>query len=108
MDTGSYDVLRGGSVVMVGNRCFSLAALTRATYEAVKRAGSQNPAYDMPPWFYSGSEYGREICDLGVPFVVGFPDAFAPEYVPKSTPSLCGRPPIWPEVFGRGQSEAWI
>jgi hypothetical protein len=87
-------VLRGRDCVVVDERAYSLAALTEAAYQWAVCAGSTNPAFDMPGWFYSGSPYAEQIKALGVP-CGDVPDDFCPEYVPTPAKLWRSRPTLW-------------
>lgn len=86
--------------VFVGQRCFRLRDLGNAAYRKVVDAGSSNPAYDLPPFFWTGSPYGEAILLLNCA-QVDPPSHWLIEHVPRGSrrPWKSHRP-IWPEVFG--------
>lgn len=92
-------VFRGGSLLLIDGHFYSLSDCVDLAYNAVVYSGSKNPAFDMPPWFYSGSPYADAILALGV-MRVKPPEAFQAEFVPKSALGWAARPPAWPEIFG--------
>jgi hypothetical protein len=73
-------VLRGGNTVIVDGIGYRLADLVAATFALVK--DTDNPAFHMPGWFYSGSPYAEQIKRLGVS-TCDIPPDFVPEYVPE-------------------------
>ena len=95
-----HRVLRDGNYIKVGESFFVLSTLSAIVFQRLKDAGSKNPGYDAPPWFYSDSPYGFEILALGAEPTFA-PDDFRAEYVPRGSeehhPQFAK--PKWPEVF---------
>ncbi|MCU0909770.1 MAG: hypothetical protein MUE98_00050 [Rhodobacteraceae bacterium] len=95
------DVIRTDTEHMrVSGKWFRTADLADAAFDLVRRAGSENPAFDMPPFFYTGSPYGEALLALGVA-----PCDPPPSYRVMFTPHFGKSPwwrraPIWPSVFG--------
>lgn len=86
--------------LVVDGKWYWLQDVADAAYKKLKAAGSSNPAFDMPPLFFTGSPYGDAVHRLGCTEVRP-PKTYRVEYVPHG-----GRKPwraispIWPEVFG--------
>lgn len=95
-----FEVLRDSknNLLKVGNEFYSLSKLVDTVFEIVKQH-SPNPAFHMPGWFYSGSPYGKEICDLGVEPLKDTPKEFIPEFVPPLGKVWRSREPLWPKIF---------
>lgn len=87
-------VLRGGEWVVVGKRAYRLRDLSDATYRMVKDMGSNNPGFDMPAWFFSGSPFGAQIEALGCE-AHEIPDNFRPEYLPRLEKAWAARASIF-------------
>ncbi len=51
--------------VCANGNWYDLQELVNAAYNRAKKAGSKNPAFDIPSWFYTGSPYANEIVALG-------------------------------------------
>lgn len=51
--------------VCANGKWYDLQDLVAAAYNRAKEAGSKNPAFDIPSWFYTGSPYANEIVELG-------------------------------------------
>lgn len=93
-------VLRGGNVIVVDGLGYHLAALAEASYALVK--DTDNPAFHMPGWFYSGSPYAEQIKALGVtPYPI--PKNFRAEYVPDLGKVWRRGPTAW-EAYSTGLS----
>lgn len=96
-------VKRGGEWIVIGSNAYSLRALSAASYAAVCNSGSDNPGFDMPGWFYTGSPYAAQIIGLGVS-PVPIPQDFVVEYVPDLGKVWRSRRPLW-EGYTTG---AWL
>lgn len=96
-----YDVIRTDTGhLRVGNKWFAVQDVSAAAFEAVRAAGSTNPAFDMPPFCFTGCPYGEAILKLGVQEVAA-PTHYQVQYVPHDGKKLWrAREPIWPRVFG--------
>lgn len=94
------EVLRDSrnNLLKVGENYYCLSELIDTAFYIVKR-NSDNPAFDMPSWFYSGSPYGENILKLGVNPIEETPSEFIPEYVPKLGKVWRSREPAWPQIF---------
>lgn len=88
----------------VKGRWFSVHDVADAALSAVVAAGSRNPAFDMPPFCYSGCPYADAILALGCDEISPAPDTARAMLTPHDgkKPARC-REPIWPEVFGVDQ-----
>ncbi|MDZ7906423.1 MAG: hypothetical protein U5N55_12055 [Cypionkella sp.] len=90
--------------LIVRGKWFDARAVSQAAYDAVKAAGSKNPAFDMPPFCYTGCPYPDAILALELP-EVDPPQKYRVMYVPHDGKKpYRGREPIWPQVFGLDQS----
>lgn len=87
-------VLRGGDWIVIGDIAYSLRALASAAYVMVCDAGSDNPGFDMPNWFYTGSPYAAQIIGLGIS-PESIPCDFVPEIVPDLGRVWRSRRPLW-------------
>lgn len=73
--------------------------VVEATYQCIKKAGSKNIAFDMPPFLYTGCPYPDAILDLGCTPVLP-PNSYRIEYVEQDGKKPWhSRTPIWPVVF---------
>lgn len=96
-------VLRGNNTIVVGKSSFGLGQLTDLTFEEAKGYGSDNPAFHMPGWFYSGSPYDKQILALAERHSVEpapIPKDFIPEYVPKLGYVWRTTEPKWIDHYG--------
>lgn len=95
-----FKVLRDSrhNLLKVGNEFYSLSQLVDAVFEVVKQYSS-NPAFDAPGWFYSGSQYGKEIYSLGIQPLKDAPTEFVPEFVPSLGKVWRSKEPVWPQIF---------
>jgi hypothetical protein len=87
-------VIRGGSTIIVDGVGYDLRDCSERSYALVVEAGSNNPAFDMPGWFFSGSPYAEQIKALGAA-IVAIPDDFRPEWVPDLGKLWSSREAIW-------------
>jgi hypothetical protein len=85
--------------IRANGKWFRRADLVDKVFTKLKAAGSDNPALDAPPWFYSGSPYADAICALGCAEVEA-PKKYSVEYVPALGEVWRARKPAWPEIFG--------
>lgn len=86
-------VFRGETHLKVGQDFYVLSDLVEAAYKLVSKS-SDNPGFDMPQWFYSGSPYGAQIRALGVS-PCQEPNDFRPEYLPQSEKHPWNRHASW-------------
>ena len=95
-----YEVLRDSKndLLKIGEDFYSLSKVTDKVFKIVSKH-SDNPAFDMPGWFYSGSPYGKEILELQVKPLEQQPSEFQPEFVPKLGKVWRAREPLWPQIF---------
>jgi hypothetical protein len=85
------------NLLKVDDVFYQLSTLVDCVFEIVKQR-SDNPAFDMPGWFYSGSPYADEIHKLGVK-PVNAPNKFTPEFTPLLGNIWRTREPMWPSIF---------
>ena len=91
--------------IKVGDTWFTVQSLVDAAFDKVKAAGSTNPAFDQPPFFYSGSPYGDAILTLGCTPMESGPKDFKVEWVcHDGKKPWRSRDPIWPELFAVDQA----
>jgi hypothetical protein len=89
----------------VGVKWFRLRDLGDAAHARLVAGGSDNPGFDMPPFFRSGAPYGEQLLALGCP-EVSPPASYAVEWVPQFDHAPWrARLPIWPRIFGVNQKE---
>jgi hypothetical protein len=93
------NVERGGDLLRINGKFYSLYDAVEKAFAEVRAFGSNNVAFDAPPWFYTGSPYGDAILALG-PIEMPSPQFFRAEYLPQSKPGWARQSPIWPKVFG--------
>lgn len=93
-------VFRGENYLKVGKDFYVLSDLVEAAYELVSKT-SDNPGFDMPQWFYSGSPYGTQIRALGV-LSCQPPDEFIPEFLPQSEKQPWNRHASWWRDYATG------
>jgi hypothetical protein len=84
--------------IFVNGKCYNLFALVNKAFAIVKASGSNNPAFDMPPWFYTGSPYADAIVNLGCKEVAP-PTSYKVECVPELGKVWRSREPAWPKIF---------
>jgi len=77
---------------------YNLHDLVDTVFERVKAWGSNNPGFDTPNWFYTGSPYADEIVALGCS-EVDAPANYRIECVPRLGKVWRSREPMWPEIF---------
>ena len=88
-------VKRGGSWIVIDDeRAYALSELVQKTYEMTIAAGSDNPGFDMPAWFFTGSPYAEQIEALGCT-LCDVPKDFLAEYVPDLGKVWRSRRPLW-------------
>lgn len=80
-------------------RWYNLRDLVDTAFERVRAWGSDNPAFDAPNWFYTGSPYADEIVALGCA-EVDAPKEYRIESVPRLGKVCRSREPQWPVIFG--------
>jgi hypothetical protein len=85
--------------IQANGKWFSLSDLKDAVFAKLKSSGSDNTAFDAPPWFYSGSPYADAICALGCAEVEA-PKEYSVEHVPPLGKVWRARKPAWPDIFG--------
>ena len=92
---GRVRVKREGSWVVIDDeRAYALSELAQKTYEMTIAAGSNNPGFDLPAWFFTGSPYAEQIEALGcTPCEV--PKNFRAEYIPDLGKVWRARRPLW-------------
>ena len=84
--------------IFANGKCYSLFALVNKAFDIVKASGSNNPAFDMPPWFYTSSPYADAIVNLGCEEVLA-PSIYMVECVPPLGNVWRSREPAWPKIF---------
>jgi hypothetical protein len=84
--------------IFANGKCYSLFALVNKAFDIVKASGSNNPAFDMPPWFYTGSPYADAIVNLGCEELTP-PDIYMVECVPPLGNVWRSREPAWAKIF---------
>lgn len=84
--------------ICANGKWYSMFALTDKAFAIVKASGSNNPAFDAPPWFYTGSPYADAIVNLGCKEVTP-PTSYNVECVPLLGKVWRSREPAWPEIF---------
>ena len=93
-NAGAVKVKRGGKWIVVDGKAYDLRDCTEVAAELTRKSGSNNIAFDMFPWFFTGSPYADQIIDLGVtPQAV--PDDFIAEYIPDLGKVWRSRQTIW-------------
>lgn len=93
------DVIRTDTGHICANgKWYNLSDLVNIAYNIVKDSGSSNPAFDTPPWFYTGSPYADEIVSLGCD-VIDAPKTYKVEHVPELGYVWRSREPAWPKIF---------
>ena len=85
---------------MVGQRAYLIRDLSDAPYNMVRDAGSKNPGFDIPGWFFTGSPYGKQIVALGAT-QHPMPMNFCCEVVPDFGKLWKERPPGWEYYISR-------
>ena len=85
--------------IRANGKWFLMADILESTFSTIEKAGSNNPAFDSPPWFYSGSPYADAICALGCA-ETDAPEEYLVEYVPPLGKVWRAREPAWPTIFG--------
>lgn len=86
------------SHICANGKWFNLKDLVDTAFEQVKAWGCDNPGFNMPSWFYTGSLYADEIVALGCKEVEP-PKTYCIEFVPRLGKVWRRREPIWPEIF---------
>ena len=84
--------------IRANGKWYSLHALADKAFAIVKASGSNNPAFDAPPWFYTGSPYADAIVNLGCKEVTE-PPVYQVECVPPLGKVWRSKEPAWPEIF---------
>lgn len=84
--------------ICANGKWYTLSVLVDKVFEIVKTSGSNNPAFDMPPWFYTGSPYADELVNLGCKEVTA-PETYKVEYVPALGKVWRSRELTWPSIF---------
>lgn len=84
--------------ICANGKWYTLSTLGDKVFDIVTASGSNNPAFDMPPWFYTGSPYADEIESLGCAEVIP-PTQYQKEYVPALGDVWRSREPAWPSIF---------
>lgn len=84
--------------IRANGKWYALSTLVDKAFALVTASGSSNPAFDMPPWFYTGSSYANEIENLGCVEVTP-PTEYIKEYVPALGEVWRSREPAWPSIF---------
>ena len=74
-------VMRTDAHIQIGDQWFSTRSLVNAAYDRIVSAGSKNPAFDSPPFFWTGSPYGVQILSLGCETVAA-PETYVVHYLP--------------------------
>lgn len=81
----------------VGDKWFLMKDLMEKVWSIVSKQ-SDNPAFDFPPWFYTGSPYGEDILNLNVKECEP-PKEYSVVCVPKVNITYHKRIPNWPAIF---------
>lgn len=84
--------------ICANGKWYTLYALVDNAFDIVKSSGSNNPAFDMPPWFYTGSPYADAIVNLGCAEVPA-PSIYMVECLPLLGNVWRSREPAWPSIF---------
>jgi hypothetical protein len=84
--------------ICANGKWFDLRALVDTAFERVRAWGSDNPGFDAPNWFYTGSPYADEIVALGCAGVDA-PKEYRIESVPPLGKVWRSRDPLWPVIF---------
>ena len=93
--------------IRVNGKWFNLTDVVNAAFDKVRASGSDNPAFDMPPFFYTGAPYAEAIIALGCDEVAP-PKSYRAEYVPPLGEVWRSREPAWPAIFGVAPSQAAV
>jgi hypothetical protein len=102
MTAGKFRVERTREgYLRVDDRWFTVQSVADAAYRRLEEAGSSNPAFDAPPFCFTGCPYADAILALGLPYTLTPPESATVEYVPHDGKKPWrAREPIWPAVFG--------
>lgn len=86
------------SHICANGNWYRLKDLVERAFEIVKESGSNNPGFDTPSWFYTGSPYANEIVALGCD-TTNEPANYRIECVPRLGRVWRSREPAWPKIF---------
>ena len=84
--------------ICANGKWFALRDLVDTAFDRIKCWGSNNPAFDLPSWFYTGSLYADEIVALGCA-EVDAPKEYWVLCVPRLGKVWRSRDPQWPVIF---------
>ena len=96
-----YIVYRGGDYMKIGKKYFDMREMVKLTDKKLD-AHVEFPSQYRPPWFRTGSPYGKALLSLGAK-ELSPPSEFRFEYVPHCGPITkieLKRSEIWAKVFG--------
>lgn len=94
-------VLRGGEYISIDGVFYNMKSIADALYNEAKEY-SDNPAFHMPGWLFSGSPYGEQLLDVifrNNINSVDTPKHFRPEFVPTINYRI---------VSAKGEEPKWI
>jgi hypothetical protein len=93
------------NLLKVDEYYFSLSEVVDHVYTIVCQY-SDNPGFDMPPWFFSGSPYADEILRLGITPIQHQVREFTPEFTPAARPTWRANEPKWMSIFNSEEKYA--
>jgi hypothetical protein len=82
------------NTISVGEKYYNLKECVDLAYKKVRA----NNSYGMPPFFYSGSPYGKSIVDLGA-LEITRPSGFRQSFVPHDGKRPAMASMVWATIF---------
>lgn len=82
------------NTISVSGKYYNLKECVDLAYKKLR----DNNSYGMPPFFYTGSPYGKSISDLGAVEITR-PSVFRPSFIPHDGKRPALAPMAWANIF---------
>lgn len=82
------------NTISVGEKYYNLKECVDLAYKKVR----DNNSYEMPPFFYTGSPYGKSISDLGAVEITRT-SGFRPSFIPHDGKRPALATMAWANIF---------